>query len=110
MTGADAYRPLFWFSDADKVEYDQHYGIVHSDCYEVWGMKRTGCAGCPFGKEFEEELELTRKYEPNFHKAANKIFGQSYDYTRKYLQFREEMKQKKNYGLLPNEEQARFEI
>lgn len=92
QAGADAYRPLFWFSDADKVEYDQHYGITHSDCYEVWGMSRTGCAGCPFGKEFEQELELTQKYEPNFYRAANKIFGQSYEYTRQYLRFREEMK------------------
>ncbi len=110
MTGADTYRPLFWFSDADKVEYDQHYGLTHSDCYGVWGMKRTGCAGCPFGKDFEEELELTRKYEPNFYRAANKIFGQSYEYTRRYLRFREEMKRNKKEGLLPNEEQARFEI
>lgn len=108
--GPDAYRPLFWFSDADKVEYDQHYGVTHSDCYEVWGMTRTGCAGCPFGKEFEEELELSRKYEPNFYKAANKIFGQSYEYTRQYLKFREEMKKKASEGLAPNEEQATFEI
>lgn len=103
QTGADAYRPLFWFSDADKVEYDQHYGIKHSDCYEIWGMKRTGCAGCPFGKEFEQELELTRKYEPNFYRAANKIFGPSYEYTRQYLKFREEMKKKASEGLAPNE-------
>jgi 3'-phosphoadenosine 5'-phosphosulfate sulfotransferase (PAPS reductase)/FAD synthetase len=110
MAGPDAYRPLFWFSDADKAEYDRHYEITHSDCYEVWGMKRTGCPGCPFGKDFEEELELTQKYEPNFYKAANKIFGQSYEYTRQYLKFREEMKKKATEGLEPNEEQASFEI
>lgn len=90
------YRPLFWFVDQDKREYDEHYGIVHSDCYEVWGMKRTGCAGCPFGKKFEEELALAEKYEPKFHKAMLKVFGKSYDYTRRFMEFREQMKNSSN--------------
>lgn len=86
------YRPLFWFNDQDKKEYDEHYGLIHSDCYEVWGMKRTGCAGCPFGKNFEQELALAEKYEPKFHKAMLKVFGKSYDYTRAFLAFREKLK------------------
>lgn len=98
LAGADSYRPLFWFTDADKAEYDAHYGIEHSDCYKIWGQKRTGCAGCPFGKEFEQELELLEKYEPNFYKAAVKIFGESYDYTRRFLEFREQLKNKKAEG------------
>lgn len=92
LSGPDSYRPLFWFSDADKAVYDAHYGIAHSDCYTVWGMKRTGCAGCPFGKDFEEELALAEKYEPRFHKAMLKVFGESYDYTRHFLEFREQLK------------------
>lgn len=89
------YRPLFWLTDQDKKDYKDHYGLTYSDCYEVWGMRRTGCPGCPFGKEFEEELELTQKYEPKFYRAAWKIFGASYEYTRGYLRFREEMKKQK---------------
>lgn len=92
LAGPDKYRPLFWFTNADRAEYESHYGVEHSDCYKVWGMTRTGCAGCPFGKEFEKELELVQKYEPIFYKAMNKIFGQSYEYTRQYLAFREQMK------------------
>lgn len=91
LAGADQYRPLFWFSDADKAEYDAHYGIEHSDCYKVWGMKRTGCAGCPFGKDFELELSLAEKYEPKFHRAMLKVFGVSYDYTRQFLEFRKNL-------------------
>lgn len=93
LAGPDQYRPLFWFSDTDKAEYDAHYGIEHSDCYKVWGMKRTGCAGCPFGKDFEGELALAEKYEPKFHKAMLKVFGESYDYTRRFLEFREQLKE-----------------
>lgn len=94
-TGANTYRPLFWLTDADKQEYKEHYGLKYSDCYEVWGMKRTGCPGCPYGKEFEQELELMQKYEPKFYRAVVKMFGASYEYTRGYLRFREEMKRQK---------------
>lgn len=86
----DEYRPLFWFNDTDKKMYDEHYGIQHSDCYEVWGMKRTGCAGCPFGRNFEEELSLAEKYEPKFHKAMLNVFGDSYSYRRKFEVFRKQ--------------------
>lgn len=94
-TGADKYRPLFWWSDADKDMYRKHFGLKRSDCYEVWGMDRTGCAGCPFGKEFQTELELAKKYEPLRYKAMLSIFGESYAYTEAYLKFRSELKSKK---------------
>ncbi len=92
--GPDSFRPLFWLSDKDKQDFKEHYDVTYSDCYEVWGMKRTGCCGCPYGKEFEKELELMQKYEPKFYKAAMNIFGASYEYTRNYYKFREEMKNK----------------
>lgn len=95
-SGVDAYRPLFWLTDKDKMDYTAHYGITRSDCYEVWGMTRTGCPGCPYGKEFEQELELMQKYEPKFYRAALNVFGPSYEYTRGYLRFREEMKKQKH--------------
>lgn len=85
---ADEYRPLFWLTDADKQEYKDHYGLRYSDCYEVWGMTRTGCPGCPFGKNFDQELELMQQYEPKFYKAALNIFGPAYEYTREYLAYR----------------------
>lgn len=96
LAGPDQYRPLFWFTDADKAEYDAHYGVTHSECYTAWGMKRTGCAGCPFGKDFEEELTLAEKHEPKFHKAMLKVFGESYDYTRRFYEFREQLKQQRS--------------
>lgn len=82
-----AYRPLFFISDADKQCYENHYCILHSDCY-IWGMKRTGCAGCPFGSHFETELELIKQYEPRLYGAVNNIFADSYKYTRMYRAFK----------------------
>jgi len=85
---ADQFRPLFWMTDSQKDAYRKQFGITRSDCYEVWGMKRTGCACCPFGKAFEQELSLAEKYEPKLFKAAQVIFGKSYDYTRRFMEFR----------------------
>lgn len=91
--GADQYRPIFWFTDADKKEYEQHYGVTHSDCYAVWGMDRTGCAGCPFSKNWESELSLAEKYEPKFHRAMLKIFGESYAYRKQFEEFRRKLRE-----------------
>lgn len=95
----DNYRPLWFFSDKDKEFYEMSFNIKHSDCYCVWGMHRTGCVGCPFGSRFEEELEIVQKYEPKLYTACNNIFGDSYDYMRKYRKFKEEKKNKPKVNL-----------
>lgn len=93
--GYDNYRPLFWYTNSDKDDYESHYGIKHSKCYTEYGLERTGCAGCPFGRDFEKELEIIQKYEPKLFVAVNNIFGDSYEYTRKYREFCREMGEKK---------------
>ena len=93
-SGHDEYRPLFWYKDSDKIDYENAYDIEHSKCYTEYGLKRTGCAGCPFGRDFEYELEVIQKYEPKLYKAVNNIFGDSYEYTRKYREFVKKMNKK----------------
>ena len=88
----DNYRPIFWYRDQDKIDYENAYGIVHSKCYTEYGLKRTGCVGCPYGRDFENELEVVQKYEPKLYKAVCNIFKDSYEYTRKYKAFVEDMK------------------
>lgn len=95
-SGHDNYRPLFWYKDSDKEEYDEHNQIVHSKCYTEYGLSRTGCAGCPFGRGFEDELKVIEKYEPKLFVAVNNIFGDSYEYTRKYREFCKMKNEKKN--------------
>ena len=94
--GCDNYRPLFWYSDSDKKEYEENYDVLHRTCYSLYGLKSTGCAGCTFGRAFEFELHVLEKYEPKLFKAVNNIFGNSYEYTRAYRSFCEEMGEK--YG------------
>lgn len=92
--GCDTYRPLFWYKDSDKKVYEEHFGIQHSRCYTEYGLKRTGCVGCPFSKHINEELAVIEKNEPELHKAAVNLFGKSYEYTQKYREFAKMMKTK----------------
>lgn len=85
--GCDNYRPLFWYTGKDKIDYENHFSVEHSDCYSIYGLKRTGCSGCPYNREFEEELRIIQQYEPKLYKMVNTIFGDSYEYTRKYREF-----------------------
>ena len=83
----DEYRPIFWYISDTKKIYEKYYNIEHSKCYSIYGLKRTGCAGCPFAKNFEEEVLAMRKYEPKLFKAVNNIFKETYEYTRAYREF-----------------------
>ena len=51
-------------------------------------------------RDFEYELEVIRKYEPKLFKAVNHIFGESYEYTRKYREFCKQMKEKERINKL----------
>jgi 3'-phosphoadenosine 5'-phosphosulfate sulfotransferase (PAPS reductase)/FAD synthetase len=93
--GWDNYRPIFYYTDKDKAEYEQLFNVVHSECYTKYGLTRTGCAGCPFGKDFEKELVIIQEHEPQLYKAVNAIFGESYEYTRRFYQFRKQLKEGK---------------
>jgi hypothetical protein len=57
-------------------------------------MKRTGCVGCPFNPRIFSELEIIRENEPKLYTAAVSVFGRSYEYTKKYHEFRDMMKRK----------------
>lgn len=95
-TGDGKYRlrPLYYVSDADKAWYKDFYGIRYSDAYEVYGLTRTGCCGCPISYKAVDDLEKIRPYEPNVVKAAWNIFGKSYEYRQKYNVYKEERKRR----------------
>ena len=90
----DSYRPIFWYKDDTKREYENKFSIQHSACYTEYGFKRTGCCCCPYGRDLENELEVTRIFEPKLYKAVCNVFKESYEYTRKYRKFVELMKLK----------------
>lgn len=81
-------RPLYYVSDADKAWYKEYYGIHYSYAYEVYGLTRTGCCGCPISYKAVDDLEMIRPYEPNLVKAAWSVFGASYTYRQKYNEYK----------------------
>lgn len=98
-SGQYRFRPLYYVTDKDKAWYKEQFGIRYSDAYEVYGLTRTGCCGCPISYKAVDDLELIRPYEPNVVKAAWNIFGKSYEYREKYnaykdARMREEKKRK----------------
>ncbi len=82
------YRPIFYYKDEDKQYFNSFFEIRNSDCYTKYGLKRTGCVGCPYGKNFDFELEVVDKFEPKLSIAVRNIFKDSYEYHRKYLKFK----------------------
>ena len=88
-SGQYRLRPLYYVSDKDKAWYRERYGIRYSDAYEVYGLTRTGCCGCPISYKAVEDLEKIRAYEPNVVKAAWNIFGKSYEYRAKYNKYKQ---------------------
>lgn len=82
--GKHRLRPLYYVTDKDKAWYKEYYGITYSDAYEVYGLTRTGCCGCPISCKAVDDLEKIRPYEPNVVKAAWNIFGDSYRYRQAY--------------------------
>lgn len=87
-SGQFRLRPLYYVTNADKAWYKDHYSIRYSDAYEVYGLTRTGCCGCPVSYKAATDLELIRPYEPNVVKAAWNIFGKSYEYRMKFDEYR----------------------
>ena len=80
----DKYMPLWFWDNETKKYYKEHEHIQFSDCYEVWGMERTGCVGCPFNSRIGEDLKKIKQYEPNLYKACMNVFGESYELMDKF--------------------------
>lgn len=91
--GKYRFRPLYYVNNRDKEWYKKEYGIRYSDAYEVYGLTRTGCCGCPISYKAVEDLERIKPFEPNVVKAAWNIFGKSYEYRRKYNEYKEKRKE-----------------
>lgn len=100
-------RPLYYVSDADKAWYKERYGIKYSDAYEVYGLTRTGCCGCPISAKAVDDLEKIRPYEPQLVNAAWNVFGESYRYRQQYNAYKKrrqaEEKKKKASCVLPGQ-------
>lgn len=99
--GIDYHRPIFFYTDETKRNYEKAFNVTHSRCYTDYGMLRTGCAGCPLNRWINDEISVIEHNEPQLSKAIHNIFADTYEYTRKYREFQKKMKkQSKSNGQL----------
>lgn len=91
------FRPIFWYKEADKRIYCEHFGVEHSFCYTApeHALRRTGCAMCPCSlpENLENEMEFAKKYDFNRFKAAMNVFGPSYELAAEYRKFAKSLRQ-----------------
>ena len=77
------FMPFFWMTDEDMDLLIKEKDVALSDCYTKYGLKRTGCIACPFGKNFMEEREILKKFEPNKSKAIEMLLAPSFKIQEK---------------------------
>ena len=68
------FTPIYDFSDLLIDSIYEAYDIEIPKCYTY--VQRTGCAGCPYGRNCEKELALLPELQ---RKQAVKYFKESYD-------------------------------
>ncbi len=73
------FLPLWNMSNEDIDKIIEWKNIEISKAYTLYGLKRTGCVGCPFGRDCFKELEVLEKYEPNKAIAVKNLFNKSYE-------------------------------
>lgn len=78
------FYPLLFLTEEEVWELIKLFNLELSECYTKWGLERTGCFCCPFGREWEMELELLKKYEPNKYIASMNLYGDVFKAYKKY--------------------------
>lgn len=61
--------PIIDWTDENIEEFINYFGIKVSIAYTKYGLDRTGCAGCPFGKILDVELKALYDHEPQKYKG-----------------------------------------
>lgn len=78
------FFPLLYFNDDDIRDIVKEKNIKLSDAYEIYKQERTGCVGCPFGKNCLGELEILKKYEPKKAKIVEYLYNDVYNIYKEF--------------------------
>lgn len=65
-----------WFIEREKISLCELY-------YPPFNFKRTGCKGCPYSLDLQEQLEIMELYLPNERKQCEFIWQPVYDEYRR---------------------------
>ena len=65
-----------WFLERERIELCKLY-------YPPFNFKRTGCKGCPFSLDLQEQLSIMEVYIPEERKQCEIIWKPVYELYRK---------------------------
>ena len=78
------FHPLLKVDENWENWFIQKYNIKLCKLYyEPYNFKRTGCKGCPYSLDLQEQLETMEKYLPNERKQCEYIWQPIYDEYRR---------------------------
>ena len=78
------FNPLLKVNDEWEEWFIKEYNIpLASLYYEPYNFMRTGCKGCPFALELQEQLETMERYFPAERKQCEIIWKPVYDEYRR---------------------------
>lgn len=78
------FQPLAPLTKDWENWFIEKYNISISDIYKPpYNFNRTGCKGCPFALNIQNELDTLEKYFPNERKQCEIIWKPVYDEYRR---------------------------
>ena len=78
------FHPLIVINDDFKDKFMQHYNIKLCKLYyEPYNFKRTGCKGCPYALNLQQDLDMMRELLPKEYKQCESIWKPVYDEYRR---------------------------
>lgn len=78
------FHPLFPCTDTFINEFTKRENIKLCKLYyPPYNFKRTGCKGCPFSTDLQEQLEIMAMFLPAEKKQCEKIWGKVYSEYRR---------------------------
>lgn len=79
-----SFQPLSVVSDDWENWFIDEYDVRLCDIYkEPYNFKRTGCKGCPFAINLQQELDTLQEFFPNERKQCEAIWKPVYDEYRR---------------------------
>ena len=77
-------HPLMVVDEQFEEDFIKHNNIKLCELYyPPYNFKRTGCKGCPFALDLQQQLDLMQMYLPNEYKQCNIIWKSVYDEYRR---------------------------
>lgn len=78
------FHPLLVVNEEFEDWFIQQYNIKLCKLYnEPYNFKRTGCKGCPFSLNLQQQLDTMKKLLPNEYKQCETIWKPVYDEYRR---------------------------